>query len=69
MSQFQETDSDSTSHSKCKWHHGLDCTTYNCYPELKPEINIFSMAWPRFPPQLIQAAHNGMLYAHTYAEM
>jgi hypothetical protein len=56
-SHFQEIDCDSTSNWRRIW---LWTRLYdlNCYPELKPEINVFSMAWPRLSPRPFRAARN-----------
>jgi hypothetical protein len=45
-SQFQKIDSDSTCHSKRIWLW-TRLHDSNCCLELKPEINVFSKAWPR----------------------
>jgi hypothetical protein len=41
-----------------------------CCPELKPEINVFSRAWPRLPLRPLRAARNyhscAKLFAHGY---
>jgi hypothetical protein len=56
--QFWETDSDSTSNWKRIWLWTRP-QNLNCYTEFKPEVNVFSKAWPRLAPRPVRAASNG----------